>query len=75
MLETTESVNLFLPIIFALFVSYGVGSIFNKSLYIGALRTKNIPLLNKTVPSKNKKVTAGEVCSSPVKYLNAVSNV
>ena len=29
MLETTENVNLFLPIIFALFVSFAVGDIFN----------------------------------------------
>jgi H+/Cl- antiporter ClcA len=45
MMETTESVNLFLPIIFSLFVAYGSGSIFNKSLYAGMLRSKNIPLL------------------------------
>jgi len=29
MLETTENVNLFLPIIFALFVSFTIGDIFN----------------------------------------------
>ena len=45
MLETTENVNLFLPIISALFVSFGVGRIYNRSLYIGQLRFKNIPFL------------------------------
>jgi H+/Cl- antiporter ClcA len=36
MLETTENVNLFLPVIFALFVSFSVGRIFNRSIYVGA---------------------------------------
>lgn len=50
MLETTENVNLFLPIIFALFISFGVGRIFNRSLYIGSVRFKNIPFLVEDVP-------------------------
>src|ERR1700761_7375609 len=50
MLETTENVNLFLPVIFALFVSFGVGRIFNRSLYVGTVRFKNIPFLREEVP-------------------------
>ena len=45
MLETTSNVDLFLPMIFALFFSYAVGSTFNRSLYAGLLRQKNIPIL------------------------------
>jgi chloride channel 7 len=45
MLETTENVNLFLPVIFALFVSFGVGRIFNRSIYVGALNFKHLPFL------------------------------
>ena len=37
MLETTENVNLFLPIIFTLFISFAVGRLFNRSIYINAL--------------------------------------
>jgi H+/Cl- antiporter ClcA len=74
-METTESVNLFLPIIFALFVSYGVGSFFNKSLYVGMLRSKNIPVLNKKTPSKNKQITASVISASPVNTLNTVASV
>ena len=33
MLETSQNVDLFLPMILGLFVSYGVGSIFTRSLY------------------------------------------
>lgn len=54
MLETTSDVDLFIPIIFALFVSYGVGGIFSRSLYAGTLRAKNIPLLEKNVPKVNR---------------------
>ena len=65
MLETTENVNLFLPIIFALFVSFGVGRIFNRSLYVGSVRFKNIPFLIENVPTCNKKVTAEVMMSTP----------
>lgn len=58
MLETTSNVDLFLPMIFALFVSYGVGSLFTRSLYSGTLRIKNIPLLDKSIPRCNRSMTA-----------------
>jgi H+/Cl- antiporter ClcA len=46
MLETTASVDLFIPIILTLFVSYGFGYIsIKKSVYMSAMRSKNIPLL------------------------------
>lgn len=53
MLETTGNVNLFLPIIFAIFASIGVGRIFNNSIYVDALRTKNVPFLQTSVPKVN----------------------
>jgi len=58
MLETTENVGLFLPIIFALFVSFGIGRIFNRSLYVASVRFKNIPFLIEKVPKCNEKITA-----------------
>jgi len=58
MLETTENVNLFLPVIFALFVSFAVGGIFNKSMYVCACRMKNFPFLNEQVPMCNELITA-----------------
>jgi len=58
MLETTENVGLFLPIIFALFVSFGIGRIFNRSLYVGSVRFKNIPFLIEDVPECNVNITA-----------------
>lgn len=63
MLETTENVNLFLPVIFALFVSFGVGRIFNRSIYVGAIRFKNLPFLLEDVPKCNKSIIANTVMS------------
>mmetsp|Transcript_15680 Transcript_15680/g.24040 ORF Transcript_15680/g.24040 Transcript_15680/m.24040 type:complete len:346 (+) Transcript_15680:770-1807(+) len=66
MLETTENVNLFLPIIFALFVSFAVGGIFNRSLYVGAIGFKGFPFLNEQVPMCNELITAEQIMSKPV---------
>ena len=66
MLETTENVNLFLPVIFALFVSFGVGRIFNRSLYVGSIRFKNIPFLVERPPKCNLHITADTIMSTPV---------
>jgi H+/Cl- antiporter ClcA len=40
MLETTQSVNLFLPIIITISVSFFVAKLFNRSLYDYAIRAK-----------------------------------
>jgi H+/Cl- antiporter ClcA len=46
MLETTSNVELFLPIITTLFASYGAGTLLiSKSIYLGGLRSKNIPVI------------------------------
>ena len=50
MLETTQSINLFIPMIFATIVSLSVSRHFSRSLYDIALRHKNIPLLREQVP-------------------------
>lgn len=75
MLETTENVNLFLPIIFALFFSFTVSGIFNKSLYVNAIRAKEYPFLNEHVPICNELITAEQIMSMPVVSLNPKSSV
>ena len=76
MLETTSSVELFLPIIVTLFTSYGTGAILiNKSIYLSALRVKNIPLLEKSAPKKNVNIPALKVMSCPVVHFNFIAQV
>jgi len=51
MMETASNVDMFLPIIFTIFFSYGSGFILMpRSIYKGAIRSKNIPILNKSIP-------------------------
>ena len=78
MLETTENVNLFLPIITTLFVSFIVGGFFNKSLYENAVGFKNLPFLAQTVPRINREITASDIMARPVaclKYHSKVSSI
>lgn len=76
MLETTNSVELFLPIIFTLFVSYGTGTLLiNKSIYLSALRTKNIPVLQKTAPRENRHLTAYNLMCAPPRCFQFVAKI
>ena len=75
MLETTENVNLFLPIVFALFISFAVGRLFNRSLYAVALVSKSVPFLVETVPVFNRNLKAEAVMSRPVVFLSKRSTV
>lgn len=76
MLETTSSVELFLPIVFTLFISYGSGSLLiNKSIYLSALRSKNIPLLAKDIPKENKHLLASSLMAAPVRVFNFIAKV
>lgn len=40
MMETTQAVNLFLPILISIMVSHGVARIFNRSIYEYSIRSK-----------------------------------
>jgi len=69
MLETTENVNLFLPVVAALFVSFAVGRLFNRSLYAFSLGFKNIPFLVEAVPKYNSHLKAADIMSVHVSWL------
>ena len=58
MLETTQSINFFIPIMLSVLVSVTVGDYFNRSLYEIALRAKQIPLLRNYCPIESEDVTA-----------------
>ena len=75
MLETTQSINLFIPTIFAVIVARSVGKFYTRSLYEISLRAKNIPLLKETPPFGNRFVRAQELMSSPVVCLDLISSV
>jgi chloride channel 3/4/5 len=75
-LETTANFELFLPIIFTLFVSFGAGNLLvSKSTYLAAVRSKNIPILMKKGPTESKNVTASQVMQSRVVSMNFIVKV
>lgn len=61
MLETTQSINLFLPIIVTILISNGTSKIFNRSLYEYAIRGKQMPLLRNHLPKINRKIRVKEL--------------
>lgn len=40
MMETTQAINMFLPILISIMVSHGVARIFNRSIYEYSIRAK-----------------------------------
>lgn len=75
MLETTQSVNLFIPMIITMLVSYGVGLLFNKSLYNRALIAKKVPMLIDKVPKGNQNLRAKVIMRENPYTLKTVSTV
>ena len=54
MLETTSSINIFVPMIIAVMVSRYVANFFTPSLYAKAIMSKGIPILPEKAPIKNR---------------------
>jgi predicted transcriptional regulator len=75
MLETTQQINFFIPILLTILVSVSVGKIFNQSLYERALRGKNIPLLRNHVPSSQEEVTAYQIMTPLVLTIEGIVSV
>lgn len=75
LLECTEQINLFLPVVFTILVSVIVGECYNRSIYIIGVRIKNIPFLIEEIPHRNHNVTAEFMMKCPVRTLTPVVTV
>jgi CBS-domain-containing membrane protein len=75
MIETTQSINFFIPMMLTVLVSGGVGRIFNRSIYERALRAKQIPLLRNHVPKSQEETTAYQIMASPVLAVECIISV
>lgn len=74
-METTQNLNLFLSIIFGMFFSYLVGTLFNRSIYDGILRMKNIPILKSDPPKETENHTAFQIMNHFVKSFKQIVSV
>ena len=75
MLETTSSINIFLPMTFSIFTARIVGNFFTNSLYDRALRAKNIPFLRSEAPDNTRNLPAHIVMAKNVVTLPSIANM
>jgi CBS domain-containing protein len=75
MMESTNTINLFIPITFAVMIAYLVGGIFTRSIYINSVRTKNIPFLIEHVPENSSYYLAEDIMTKAVVTLNFRTDV
>ena len=75
MLETTSSINIFLPMTFAIFTARVVGNMFTNSLYDRAIRGKNMPFLRSEAPSTTRNLPAYIVMSKELVTLPTIANM
>lgn len=75
MLETTNSINLYTPMLVCMLFSYCTALIFNKSLYNTALKGKQIPMLLENVPQENKNLKARVIMAEKPITLTVVPTV
>ena len=58
MMETSQAINMYVPMLITLMFSYGTALIFNQSLYNRALRSKQVPYLKSAAPDINSNLMA-----------------
>ena len=75
MLETTSSINIFLPMMTGIMVARGVGSLLTNSLYDRALRMKQMPFLRSDPPASTKSLQAHVIMSKELVTLPSIANM
>jgi CBS domain-containing protein len=69
-METTQDVNLFIPMLLAVICSKGVGDMLNGSLYVQVLSLKEMPLVSNKISKRALDYTCKEVMESDVVSVN-----
>ena len=72
LMETAQTLNMFVPIIFSIMISNQVGYLFTRSLYERAVRGKQMPILVEEVPGPCQKIMATKIMSKNVVTLDRV---
>lgn len=65
-METTQDVNLFIPMLIGVIFARGVGNLIIPGLYVGALKLKGVPLISHKISRRAKDYRAEEVMVYPV---------
>lgn len=75
MLETTQSINNFLPTLLAIGVALGVAKSCNRSLYEYAIRAKQMPLLRNHMPDANLDIRVKDLLEKRPQNIEVVESV
>lgn len=66
LMETTQDVNLFIPMLIGVIFSRGIGNLIIPGLYVGALKLKGVPVISHKISRRAKDFRAEEVMVYPV---------
>lgn len=75
MMETTQDLSLFVPILLSIITSNQIGYIFTRSLYQRATRGKQLPIITDKIPPPCKNLKAGDVMNDNPVFLNILDSV
>ena len=75
LMETSNSINLFVPLTFSILISNRVGKIFTRGLYLRATRAKQMPILTDSVPLACKEIVAGNIMTKDVVTFSCVETI
>ena len=74
-METTQAINIYLPILITIGVSNFVGSKLTRGLYDRAVRAKQMPILKRKVPEPNRLIRAENIMADKVITLKTVDSL
>lgn len=74
-METSQSINIFIPVCVTVATANFFGNIFTRSLYGRAVRTKQMPILTEQMPRANRHRRAEEIMSENPLCLNVVAKM
>jgi chloride channel 7 len=75
MLETTSSINIFMPMMIGILTARAVGNLFTGSLYDRALRAKQMPFLRSSCPASSKNMFAKNFMATELVTLPSIANM
>lgn len=75
MLETSGSINIFIPMMIGAMMARAVGNLLTNSLYDRALRMKQIPFLRGTPPFETRSMLACEIMAKEPVCMSTISSM
>jgi CBS domain-containing protein len=75
LMETTQDLSLFVPLLFAIIIANQTGYFFTRSLYQRATRGKQLSIITDKIPPPCRDLKAGDIMSTNPVCLKAVDTV